>query len=115
MPVKSIPARRADAVIQFSVFTPNRLGRLRDLVNLLDSRDVHVLGMTVLTFEGGAHAAMLGDFAVLDFDNDDDPSVAYLETQVGARYLEHPAQINEYRRVYELIYKQAVPLKEYLR
>src|SRR5205814_8030858 len=53
----------------------------------------------VLTFEGGAHAAMLGDFAVLDFDNDDDPSVAYLETQVGARYLEHPAQLNEYRRV----------------
>src|SRR6266480_189838 len=51
---------------------------------------------------------------VLDFDNDDDPSVAYLETQVGARYLEHPAQLNEYRRVYELIYKQTVPIEEYL-
>jgi hypothetical protein len=41
-------ARRADAVIQFSVFTPNRLGRLHDLIRLLNARGVHVLGLMVL-------------------------------------------------------------------
>ncbi len=44
----AIPARRAEPVKQFSVFTANRLGRLHDLVNMLHSHSVHVLGMTVL-------------------------------------------------------------------
>jgi hypothetical protein len=37
----------ADAVVQFSVFTPNRLGRLHALINLLGSQTVHVLALTV--------------------------------------------------------------------
>jgi hypothetical protein len=40
--------RSAEAVIQFSVFTPNRLGRLHDLVGLLGAQGVHVLALTVL-------------------------------------------------------------------
>lgn len=38
----------AGAVVQFSVFTPNRLGRLHTLINLLGSQTVHVLALTVL-------------------------------------------------------------------
>ena len=45
---KTISGRQGDAVTQFSVFTPNRLGRLRDLVGLLASHSVHVLALTVL-------------------------------------------------------------------
>jgi hypothetical protein len=41
-------AAPGDAVVQFSVFTPNRLGRLHTLVNLLGSKTVHVLAITVL-------------------------------------------------------------------
>ncbi len=48
MAVKSIPARRSDAVKQFSVFTPNRLGRLHDLMAMLGAHDVHVLALMVL-------------------------------------------------------------------
>jgi hypothetical protein len=48
MSAKTISARRAESVVQFSVFTPNRLGCLRDLVGLLESQSVHVLGLTVL-------------------------------------------------------------------
>jgi len=48
MTVRTEIGGRRDAVTQFSVFTPNRLGRLRELVSLLKSRDVHVLGLTVL-------------------------------------------------------------------
>jgi hypothetical protein len=40
--------RRADPVIQFSVFTPNRLGRMHDLIGMLSSQGVHVLGLMVL-------------------------------------------------------------------
>jgi hypothetical protein len=48
MPVNTIPARQPEAVRQFSVFTQNRLGRLRELVSLLGARNVHVLAVTVL-------------------------------------------------------------------
>jgi len=41
-------ARRSDPVIQFSVFTPNRLGRLHDLIGLLGTEGVHVLALMVL-------------------------------------------------------------------
>jgi len=37
-----------DSVVQFSVFIPNQLGRLHALVNLLGSKTVHVLALTVL-------------------------------------------------------------------
>ena len=48
MPTKTTAGRRAGAVIQFSVFTPNRLGRLHELIHLLGSHDVHALALTVL-------------------------------------------------------------------
>jgi hypothetical protein len=41
-------ARRANWVVQFSVFTPNRLGRLNELVKILASHNIHVLALTVL-------------------------------------------------------------------
>jgi hypothetical protein len=48
MSAKTTPARQPDAVIQFSVFTANRLGRLHDLVGTLAANGVHVLALTVL-------------------------------------------------------------------
>src|SRR5258708_23825559 len=48
MATETIQARRPDPVIQFSIFTPNRLGRLHDLVALFGGRGVHVLGLMVL-------------------------------------------------------------------
>lgn len=40
--------RDRDPVVQFSAFTPNRLGRLHDLVGALGAEAVHVLALTVL-------------------------------------------------------------------
>ena len=48
MPTEVTKARHPEAVIQFSVFTPNRLGRLHDLVRLLGAQGVHVLALMVL-------------------------------------------------------------------
>ena len=47
-PVQTQVAPPGDAVVQFSVFTPNRLGRLPAIVNLMGSQSVHVLALTVL-------------------------------------------------------------------
>ena len=48
MATDTIQARNRDPVIQFSVFTPNRLGRLRDLIGMLGSHGVNVLALAVL-------------------------------------------------------------------
>jgi hypothetical protein len=48
MPKETTTAGRRDPVIQFSVFTPNRLGRLHVLIGLLGTDGVHVLALTVL-------------------------------------------------------------------
>src|SRR5215813_1243310 len=48
MVTQTSKSRRADQVIQFSIFTPNRLGRLHDLIRLLNARNVHVLALMAL-------------------------------------------------------------------
>src|SRR6266508_3670907 len=48
MTLETAQGRQPDAVIQFSVFTPNRLGRLYDLIRTLGAQAVHVLALTVL-------------------------------------------------------------------
>ena len=53
--------RRADPVMQFSIFTPNRLGRLHDLIALFGGRGVHVLGLMVLDTTDSAIIRMVVD------------------------------------------------------
>jgi hypothetical protein len=48
MPTETTAARRPDWAIQFSIFTPNRLGRLNDLIGMLGTHGVHVLALMVL-------------------------------------------------------------------
>lgn len=48
MPTKTIEALRNDPVVQFSVFTENKVGRLLELVNLLADHNVHVVALTSL-------------------------------------------------------------------
>jgi hypothetical protein len=48
MATETTRAGRPDPVVQFSIFTPNRLGRLHDLVGLLSTHNVHVLALMVL-------------------------------------------------------------------
>jgi hypothetical protein len=48
MPVETTTARSPDWATQFSVFTPNRMGRLHDLIGVFGKNDVHVLALMVL-------------------------------------------------------------------
>lgn len=50
-----------DSIKQFSVFTANQTGRLRDLVSLLNSNGVHVLALTVLDATDSAIIRLVTD------------------------------------------------------
>ena len=67
----------------------------------------------VLPWSAGAHAAMAGAFRIMDFEDPEDPDVVYLESHVGAVYLEEPAEVQEYRRIFGLICEVSVPIADY--
>jgi transcriptional regulator with XRE-family HTH domain len=67
----------------------------------------------VLPWSVGAHAAMAGAFRIMDFDDPEDPDVVYLESHVGALYLEEDDEVCEYRRIFELVHKAAVPVQDF--
>jgi hypothetical protein len=48
MPAQAAKAGPSDPVIQFSIFTANRLGRLHDLIGMFGNHGVHVLALMVL-------------------------------------------------------------------
>lgn len=47
MNVEVLTGRTPEAIVQFSVFTPNRLGRLHELVGLLGAKSIHVLALAM--------------------------------------------------------------------
>jgi len=81
--------------------------RLRDLARL-DHVDIRML-----SFDVGAHAAMLGAFAVLDYEDPDNPPFAYIETYSGALTIEEKDPLQRHRAVFESIYQHATPIERY--
>jgi hypothetical protein len=61
MVTETVRPPRADPVIQLSVFTPNRLGRLSDLIGLFATQSVHVLALMVLDTTDSAIIRMVVD------------------------------------------------------
>lgn len=72
MGTETTKAPRRERVAQFSVFTPNRLGRLAEMISQLRGRDVHILALTVLDTT---------DSAIIRFVVDDPESARELLTQ----------------------------------
>ncbi len=61
MAAGTIKGPRPDQVTQFSVFTPTRLGRLKDLIGLFAANQVHVLALMVLDTTDSAIIRMVVD------------------------------------------------------
>jgi hypothetical protein len=61
MVTETTKAGRGERVVQFAIFTPNRLGRLHDLIRRLATRAVHVLALTVLDSTDSAIIRMVVD------------------------------------------------------
>lgn len=82
----AIKSPRASAVSQFSIFTPNRLGRLNELVKILGSHHVHVLALTVLDST---------DSSIIRMVFDDPDKARDLLAQEGFAFTESPLVVVE--------------------
>jgi hypothetical protein len=72
------------------------------------------LDLRILTDEAGPHRGVIGKFAVLDFEDPEDPSVAYVESCVGFRYHDRAVHLARFREVFQGIHGLATPVEEYL-
>lgn len=86
MPATVIKAPRINPVTQFSVFTPNRLGRLNELVKILGTHSVHVLALTVLDTT---------DSSIIRVVMDDPDKARDLLQQHGFAFTESPLVVVE--------------------
>ena len=93
MPTEITKVPRSEPVKQFSVFTPNRLGRLHDLTRLLNSRTVHVLAITVLDTT---------DSAIIRFVVDDPDQARALLQEHGFPFTESNVLVAEVNSAAEL-------------
>jgi hypothetical protein len=66
----------------------------------------------VLPFAAGAYPRR-GSFALLDFADEEDPSVAYVEGPGAARYLDRPEDRAEYEFVWSILLDKSIPLEEW--
>ncbi|MEU3453095.1 helix-turn-helix transcriptional regulator [Micromonospora sp. NPDC006766] len=68
------------------------------------------VSVRVVPFGVGLHPAGLanGAFTILDFDAGSEPSIIYSDGLTGALYLEKPAEVAAYERVWSAIEKQAL-------
>jgi transcriptional regulator with XRE-family HTH domain len=102
-----------EGVVTRQVGGPEVLAALVEDLCRVASQD-HV-EIRVLPWSAGAHAAMAGAFRILDFEDPEDPDVVYLESHVGALYLEEPDEVQEYRRIFGLITAASVPIADFRR
>ena len=68
-----------------------------------DTEDAARIVEPEIVFEGTEVQAALAE----------DPDTVYLESHVGALYLEEEHEVTEYRRVFELIRAASVPLEDF--
>ena len=98
-------------VLGLIVGSPATMAAQLDHLRALARREtIHV---RVLTQTNGVHAAMRGDFTIMDFADEADPPLVYLESLIGSRYLERHDHLAMYRQAFDRIRAQAVSLEEY--
>ena len=100
-----------EGVVTRQVGGPDVLAaQIEHLCEAAEQEHVEIL---VLPWTAGAHAAMAGAFRIMDFEDPEDPDVVYLESHVGAVYLEEPEEVREYRRIFDLICEASVPIADF--
>lgn len=66
------------------------------LAHLRETAKLEHVSLRIVPFAAGAHAAMAGSFALLQFPEEDEPAFAYIESDRGAVYQEDPGDIARY-------------------
>ena len=65
MPVKTLRQPHADAVVQFSIFAENKVGRLNEVIQVLAQADVHIMALCTIDTTESAIIRIVPDYPEL--------------------------------------------------
>jgi len=111
-PGPSVTVVLGEAALSLVVGSPEVMAK--QIEHLHDGDSHPNIDVRVLPFRAGAYPRR-GSFALLDFDNDEDPSVAYVEGPGGARYYDRPDERAEYEHVWKILFGRSTPIEEWPR
>jgi transcriptional regulator with XRE-family HTH domain len=74
---------------------------VRQLQRLIDASQNPYVTVQVLPYAAGAHPGMHGSFAVMDFPDDADPALVYIESMAGDLFLERDTDVQRYAGMFE--------------
>lgn len=83
-------------------------GQIRRLIDA--QRPSQRVQIQVLPYSAGPHAAMTGQFVILDFPAD--PSTVYLEQSVSGLFPEDPEILEHYEMLYDRVHAAALSVEE---
>lgn len=72
------------------------------------------INIRVLPWDAGAHPADWGRFTILDFEDENDPPIWYVETYFGAHFGEEPHQVSRARDILTEVERKSISIREYL-
>lgn len=110
-PVPTIDVILGEAALQLKVGDSDVMAAQCEHLRELDR--LGNLTIKVLRHDVGPSLGLLGAFIVLDFDDENDPSVTFVETYAGARYDDRSEPLARHREVFAALAAQATPLEEY--
>ncbi|MEU3310954.1 DUF5753 domain-containing protein [Nocardiopsis sp. NPDC006832] len=84
--------------------------------HLIDlSEGVNRVTLQVLPLSAGLHASMGSGFVILDYADESDPSLVYLEGRTGGTFLEKKEEVDDYRQVLTSLMRSALSENESLK
>jgi len=99
-----------EAVLRRPFGSPDDIREQLDHLHAV-SRQRHI-SVRVLPFSAGLHAGLLGLFTILQYTDDRDRDVVFIESHTGERFLEQPAKVLEYLRIFDAITRKALDHEE---
>jgi hypothetical protein len=86
---------------------------MRDqLSRLIEAQELPNVTLQILPFTVGAHAAMDGAFAILDFSDSADADVVYAENATGGLFLEKEEELRKYYSIFDALVSAALSPEE---
>ncbi|GAA0474638.1 transcriptional regulator [Paractinoplanes deccanensis] len=86
---------------------------MRDqLAKLINAARLPNVTLQILPFAVGAHAGMDSTFAILEFEEEGDADVVYIDNATGGLFLEKAEELGKYISIFETIQATALPPEE---
>jgi transcriptional regulator with XRE-family HTH domain len=83
---------------------------MRDqLVRLIEAARSPNVTLQILPFASGAHAGMDGAFAILEFEEEGDADVVFIDNATGGLFLEKADELRKYISIFETVRSAALP------